>query len=92
MQHIRTYTTVAAIFINPRRACAARVTVLSLSVCVCVCACVSVTSLTATPLTHRYKVRYESNANALLKVFDSWISLKILCSKVTALFAHLNEL
>ena len=75
-------------FINPRRACAARVTVLSLSVCVCV----SVTSLTATPLTHRYKVRYESNANALLKVFDSWISLKILCSKVTALFAHLNEL
>ena len=78
--------------INPRRACAARVTVLSLSVCVCVCVCVSVTSLTATPLTHRYKVRYESNANALLKVFDSWISLKILCSKVTALFAHLNEL
>ena len=61
-------------------------------VCVCVCVCVSVTSLTATPLTHRYKVRYESNANALLKVFDSWISLKILCSKVTALFAHLNEL
>ena len=55
----------------------------------------SVTSLTATPLTHRYKGRYESNANALLKalkVFDSWISLKILCSKVTALFAHLNEL
>ena len=27
----------------------------------------SVTSLTATPLTYRYKVRYESNANALLK-------------------------
>ena len=39
-------------------------------VCVCVCVCVSVTSLTATPLMHRYKVRYESNANALLKVFD----------------------
>ena len=54
-----------------------------------VCVRASVTSLTATPLTHRYKVRYESNANA---VFDSWISLKILCSKVTALFAHLNEL
>ena len=75
---------------NPRRACAARVTVLSLSVCVCVSE--SVASLTATPLTHRYKLRYDSNANALLKVFDSWISLKILCSKVTALFAHLNEL
>ena len=71
---------------------------LQYSVCLCVracvCACVSesVTSLTATPLTHRYKIRYESNANALLKVFDSWISLKIFCSKVTALFAHLNEL
>ena len=78
--------------INPRRACAARVTVLSLSVCACACVCASVTSLTATPLTHRYKVRYESNANALLKVFDSRISKKILCSKVTALFAHLNEL
>ena len=52
----------------------------------------SVTSLTATPLTHRYKVRYEWNANALLKVFNTWISLNILCSKVTALFAHLNEL
>ena len=72
--------------INPRRACAARVTVLSLSVCE------SVTSLTAMPLMHRYKGRYESKANALLKVFDSWISQKILCSKVTALFAHPNEL
>ena len=53
---------------------------------------VSVTSLSATPLTYRDKVRYESNANVLLKVFDSWISLKILCSKDTALFAHPNEL
>ena len=53
---------------------------------VSVCVSVSVTSLTAMPLTHRYKVRYESNANALLKVFDSRISLKILCSKVTAFF------
>ena len=63
-------------------------------VCVCVCVCVSesVASLTATLLTHRYKGRYESKANAVLKVFDSWISLKILCSKVTALFAHPNEL
>ena len=61
------------------------------SVCVCVVS-VSVTSLTATPLTYSCKVRYESNATALLKVFDSSISLKILCSKVTALFAHLNEL
>ena len=59
---------------------------------VCVCVSESVTSLTATPLTHRDKVRYESNAKTLLKVFDSWISLKILCSKVMALFAHPNEL
>ena len=59
---------------------------------VCVCVSVSVTSLKATPLTHRYKVRYESNAKALLKVFDPWISLKMLCSIVTALFAHPNKL
>ena len=75
-------------FINPRRACAARVTVLSLSVCVCVCECVCY-------LANSYAVNAQvqsKNANALLKVFDSWISLKILCSKVTALFAHLNEL
>ena len=52
----------------------------------------SVTFLTATPLTYGYKVRYESKANAVLKVSDSWIPLKILGSKVTALFAHHNEL
>ena len=56
--------------INPRRACAARVTVMYS------CVCVSVTSLTATPLKYRYKVRYESKANVVLKVFDSWITLK----------------
>ena len=33
----------------------------------------SVTSLTAMLLTYRYKVRYKSKANAILKVFDSWI-------------------
>ena len=53
-----------------------------------VCVCVSVPLLTATPLTYGYKVRYESKANMVLKVCDSWILLKILCSKVTALFAH----
>ena len=73
------------LIINPRRACAARVTVLSLCVCVCV------TSLTATPLTYRYKVRYKSQANAVLKVFDSWISLEIFCSKVMALFAYRDD-
>ena len=59
---------------------------------VCLSVCESVTSLTATPLTHRYKGRNESKANAVLMVFDSWISLKILRSKVKALFAHPNEL
>ena len=65
---------------------------LKYSVCVCVPVCVSVTSLTAMPLMYRDKVRYKSNANALLRVFDLWISLKILCSKDTALFAHPNKL
>ena len=56
--------------------------------------CVSVTSLTATPLTYRYmyKGRYESKVNVVLKIFDSWISLKILRSKVMALFARHNKL
>ena len=60
---------------------------LQYSVCVCVC----VTSLTATPLTYRYKVRYESQANAVLKVFDSWVSLEIFCSKVMVLFAYHDD-
>ena len=59
---------------------------------VCVCVCVSVASLTATPLTYEYKVRYKSNANVVLKVFDLWILLKILCSKIKALFARHNKL
>ena len=46
------------------------------------CVSESVTSLTATPLTHRYKGRYESKANVVLKVFDWWISLKILFEKL----------
>ena len=51
-----------------------------------VCVCVSVTSLTAMLLTYEYKERYELKAksNVIWKVFDLWISLKILCSKVTA--------
>ena len=53
---------------------------------------VSVTSLTVTPLTYGYKVRYELKANVVLKVFDLWISLKILRSKVTALFAQHSTL
>ena len=59
------------LIINPWGACAARVTVLSLRVCV------YVPSLTATPLMYEYKVKYESKANVVLKVFALWISLKI---------------
>ena len=55
------------------------------------CVCVCVTSLTATPLAYGYKVRYESQANAVLKVFDSWISLEIFYSKVLALFAYCDD-
>ena len=53
--------------------------------------CVCITSLTAMPLTYGYKVRYESQANAVLKVFDSWILLEIFCSKVMALFAYRDD-
>ena len=53
--------------------------------------CVRVTSLTATPLTYGYKLRYESQANAVLKVFDPWISLEIFCSNVTALFSYRDD-
>ena len=46
------------------------------------CVCESVTSLTAMLLTHRYKVRYESNANALLKVTKITLfkSYGVICS------------
>ena len=54
-------------FINPRRACAARVTVVGvcLSVCVCVCVCVSVKSHLTSRMSnraineHAYLVAYE---------------------------------
>ena len=57
-----------------------------------VCVCVLSHYQLRPPLTYGYKVRYESKASAVLKVFDSRISLKILRSKVTALFAHHNKL
>ena len=60
-------------------------------ICVCVCVCLSVTSLIAAPLTYTYKVRYEAKGNAI-EGLDLWISLKILCSNVMALFAYYNEL
>ena len=65
-------------FINPQRTCAARVTYSTQFVCVCVFVCVPL--LTAALLTYGYKVRYELQANAALKVFDSRISLeRVIC-------------
>ena len=85
LQHLE----VAVCLINPRRACAARVTVLSLCVRACVSECVCYLA-NSTPLMYRYKVRYESKANVVLKVFDSLISLKIRCSKDTALSTNFD--
>ena len=42
-------------FINPRRACAARVTVVVLCVCVCVCVCVSVCVCVCVSVYHYYR-------------------------------------
>ena len=43
--------------INPRRACAARVTVVVL--CVCVCVCLSVRSISATTSKSKHRKRYQ---------------------------------
>ena len=62
----------------------------SLPVCLCVCVCVCVTDLTSTLFNFEAKAGRLWTENRLLKVFDSWISLKWLCSKVMArkLFFH----
>ena len=72
--------------INPRRACAARVTVLGLCVCVCVCVCLSAPFR---PL--RVKVSPENDTNASSrqdKEKEVLIFFKMLRSKVMASFAH----
>ena len=46
------------------------------------CVCVSVTSLTATSLTYRYQVRYESKASVVMNVFDSWFYEKYFSRKL----------
>ena len=43
-------------FINPRRACAARVTVVALCVCVCVCLCVQAAHLRLTQLSDKLDI------------------------------------
>ena len=65
--------------INPLRM-RSRVTVVVL------CVCVSVTTLVARGLIFAAHAWYQRNQHDTSKVFNSWISLKTLCSKVMALF------
>ena len=68
--------------IKPRRACAARVTVVVL--CVCMYICTYVRALTSTSSICEAKARYQQISNDISKVFDSWISPIMFCSKVMA--------
>ena len=78
--------------INPRRACAARVTVLCLFVCHCVtvslCHCVTVsdTTLQASVADRTPKFRHQRSVNDTLQCFDSWILLTMLGSRDKAEF------
>ena len=71
------------VVINPLRM-RSRVTVVVL--CVCVCVCLSVTTLVARGLISAVQAWYQHNQHDTAKVFNSWISLKTLCSKVMVLF------
>ena len=51
---------------------------------VCGCVCYLANGYTVNIWVQRYKLK----SNAVLKVFVLWILLKILCLKVTVLFAH----
>ena len=48
--------------------------------------CLSVTTFSARVLISAVQTWYERNQRDTLKVFNSWILLKVLCSKVMALF------
>ena len=74
---------IAVCLINPLRM-RSRVTVVVL--CVCVSVCLSVTTLVARGLNSAVQAWYQQNQHDTSKVFNSWISLKTLCSKVMALF------
>ena len=77
------------IIINPRRACAARVTVVVLCVCVvCVCVCVCL-SAPFRPLRVKVSPKNDTNASSRQeKENKPAIFLKMLRSKVMASFAH----
>ena len=68
--------------INPR-CMLRRVTVV---VCVCVCKCLSVTMLAATYLVFTSKMRRLRVLYGVFPIFNLWILLKMLCSKVLVSF------
>ena len=71
---------ILCILINPRRACAARVTVLAL--CVCLSVCLSVTALAATAFVSTCNQRHLRHYYRLFLDFNSWIFEKAFRSKV----------
>ena len=71
---------VASLVINPRRACAARVTVL------CLCVSVSDTTLQASVVKGTLKSQHQRSVNDTLQCFDSWILLTMLGSRDKAKF------
>ena len=70
------------LIINPLRM-RRRVTVVVL--CVCLSVCLSVTTLVARELISAVQAWYQQNQHDTSKVFNTWILLKTLCSKVMAL-------
>ena len=73
------FTSRLEVLINPLRM-RSRVTVVVL------CVCLSVTTLVARELISTVQACYQRNQHDTSKVFNTWISLKTLCSKVMALF------
>ena len=81
MQHpfLLFYQMDEGMIINPRRACAARVTVVCLFVtvfmyvCMYVCMYVSDTTLDASVVVRTLKFRHQRSVNDTLERFDSWI-------------------
>ena len=82
------YLSDAYTIINPRRACAARVTVLCLCVSQSVSqsVCVSDTTLQASVVKETLKFRHQRTVNDTLQSFDSWILLTMLGSRDMAKF------
>ena len=75
--------------INPRRACAARVTVVVLCVCMCVCMCVCPLIPAASHIGIT-KERYQRILRNTGIVFKKGFFLKTLDSEVMASFTHLE--